>query len=82
MKLENLERVKELDSDLAKRQEFLNVAKDKDFALKSMTFKYEGCGYNLNNTVRNLRLLTKLHDLYILELEREIAELKAELETL
>jgi len=82
MKLENLERVNEIASKIAKREEFLQTAKDKDFKLKGLTFLYEGITIDMQNNVLAQSILTKLHDLYILELEREIAELKAELETL
>jgi hypothetical protein len=82
MKLENLERVNEVAIKIAKREEFLKIAKDKDFELKELTFSYESAGIVTRNKVLAPSIFNKMHDLYILELEREIAELKAELETL
>jgi hypothetical protein len=82
MKLENLERVNEIASKIAKREEFLKTAKDKDFELKELTFLYERASTIVRNKVLVQGILKTIHDMYVLELERELVELKAELETL
>jgi hypothetical protein len=82
MKLENLERAKELVLTLVVCENVLKDAKDKTLELKKMELTYDNGIDIVQNTVRNKRILSKLHELYVIELEHEIAELKAELETL